>query len=81
MFEFGKASHHPWGWVGLRLNANKWQLVGQQIRRYTFDDLCPDEAVRIDEKPCWDYDDWERVYQKGAGVDMLIETGRKEILP
>ena len=28
------------------------------------------------DKPCWSYDDWERVYLKGAGVDKLVEMGR-----
>ena len=28
------------------------------------------------DKPCWSFEDWERVYLKGAGVANLIETGR-----
>lgn len=27
------------------------------------------------DKPCWNYADWERVYQKGAGVDQLVGVG------
>ena len=27
------------------------------------------------DKPCWDRDDWERVYLKGAGVEKLIKIG------
>lgn len=27
-------------------------------------------------KPCWSFEDWERVYLKGAGVDKIVEAGR-----
>jgi len=27
------------------------------------------------DKPCWGYDDWERVYLKGAGIDRLFDIG------
>ena len=27
------------------------------------------------DKPCWDYADWDRVYLKGANVDRLVEIG------
>lgn len=27
------------------------------------------------DKPCWDFSDWERVYLKGAGVKKLIDIG------
>lgn len=30
---------------------------------------------RADEKPCWDTDDWDDVYLKGASVDKLINVG------
>lgn len=29
-----------------------------------------------DEKRCWDYDEWERVYLKGSGIQKLIQIGR-----
>lgn len=28
-----------------------------------------------DDKPCWGFDDWERVYTKGADVEALVELG------
>ena len=28
------------------------------------------------DKPCWDYQDWERVYLKGSGVARLVQIGR-----
>lgn len=28
------------------------------------------------DKHCWDYTDWERVYLKGAGVERLVQIGR-----
>lgn len=27
------------------------------------------------DKPCWDYKDWERVYLKGNGIDALLNMG------
>lgn len=29
------------------------------------------------DKPCWSFDDWDRVYTKGAGVNRLFEIGQK----
>ncbi len=29
------------------------------------------------DKPCWSFNDWERVYLKGSGVDQLIKLGRE----
>ncbi len=29
------------------------------------------------DKPCWDFDDWERVYLKGSGVRDLVDEGIK----
>jgi N-acetyl sugar amidotransferase len=26
-----------------------------------------------DDKPCWDFEDWDRVYTKGVAVDQLVE--------
>lgn len=30
---------------------------------------------RANDKPCWDYEDWDEVYLKGASVDRLIQIG------
>jgi N-acetyl sugar amidotransferase len=29
------------------------------------------------EKPCWDAEHWDRIYQKGASIDDLMEIGRE----
>lgn len=28
-----------------------------------------------DDRPCWDFSDWDRVYLKGASVDRLVDLG------